>query len=130
MGKEISMLKLIDVICTNCPMGCKIMLSIDKKTEEVLNIEGNKCKQGERYALDEFKNPVRVLTATVRTTSVKNPLLPVRISKPIPKDKMKEMMYLFAKIIVKQPLKVGQVVEPNVMDMDVDLIATTDLSEW
>jgi len=108
-------------------MGCNITLSVDEKTEEVLSIEGNKCKQGKQYALAEYKNPVRVLTATVRTNSVKNPLLSVRTAKPVPMCKMKEMMYIIARIQVKEPVTIGQVVEPNIMDMGVDLIATADL---
>lgn len=121
--------KSIDVICTNCPMGCKITLKIGEKSGEVLGIEGNKCKQGKQYALAEFKNPVRVLTATVRTTSLKNPLLPVRTNKPITKDKMKEMMYILARIKVKPPIEAGQIIQSNIMDTDVDLIATTDFTK-
>jgi len=123
------MSKSVNIVCINCPMGCKIKLTVDEKTDRVIHIEGNECKQGERYALDEFRNPTRVLTATVRTTSVKNPLLSVRTKKPIPKDKVKELMYSLAKIRVKPPIKVGQVVESNIMDMDIDLIATSDFYE-
>jgi CxxC motif-containing protein len=110
-------------------MGCEITLTIDEKSDKVLNIEGNRCKQGKQYALAEYKNPVRVLTATVRTNSSKRPLLPVRTNKPISKDKMKDMMYVICKIVVKNPIKIGQVIEPNIMDTKVDLIATADLIE-
>ncbi len=121
--------KKVNIICTNCPMGCEITLTIDEKSDKVLNIEGNRCKQGKQYALAEYKNPVRVLTATVRTNSSKRPLLPVRTNKPISKDKMKDMMYVICKIVVKNPIKIGQVIEPNIMDTKVDLIATADLIE-
>jgi len=119
--------KPIDVICTNCPMGCKITLNIDDRSEEVLAIEGNKCKQGKQYALAEYKNPVRVLTATVRTDSKIRRLLPVRTDKPIPKDMMKDMMYIICKIVAKNPVKIGQIIEPNIMDSNADLIAAADL---
>lgn len=119
--------ELIDIICTNCPMGCSVILTIDKKKDEVINIMGNKCKQGEKFALDEFRNPVRVLTATVLTNSNKHPLLSVRTKKPIPKDKMREFMHSLAKIRVKSPVKIGQVIRPNIMNMGVDLIATSEL---
>jgi len=120
--------KKVNIICTNCPMGCEITLTIDEKSDEVLNIEGNKCSQGKKYALAEYKNPVRVLTATVRTNSVENPLLPVRTDSPVPRDKMKEMMYEVARIEVKKPVQLGQVIEKNIMGMDVNLIATEDLN--
>jgi CxxC motif-containing protein len=129
MRKENKMPKKVNIICTNCPMGCEITLTIDEKSDKVLNIEGNRCKQGKQYALAEYKNPVRVLTATVRTNSSKRPLLPVRTNKPISKDKMKDMMYVICKIVVKNPIKIGQVIEPNIMDTKVDLIATADLIE-
>ncbi len=120
--------KKVNVICTNCPMGCGITLTVDEKSDEVINIEGNKCKQGKEYALAEYKNPVRVLTATVRTNSLENPLLPVRTDKPVPRDKMKEMMYVVARVNVKKPVQLGQVVEQNIMGMDVNLIATENLT--
>jgi CxxC motif-containing protein len=130
MRKENKMPKKVNIICTNCPMGCEISLTIDEKTDKVLNIEGNKCKQGKQYALTEYKNPVRVLTATVRTNSVENPLLPVRTDNPVPRDKMKDMMYEIAKIKVKKPVQLGQIIEKNIMSMGVNLIATEDLDQW
>jgi CxxC motif-containing protein len=127
MREENKMPELIDIICTNCPMGCSVILTIDKKKDEVTNITGNQCKQGEKFALDEFRNPVRVLTATVLTNSNKHPLLSVRTNKPISKDKMKEFMYSLAEIRVKSPVKIGQIIRPNIMNMGVDLIATSEL---
>jgi CxxC motif-containing protein len=119
--------KLVDIICTNCPMGCSITLTIDEKNDKVIKFVGNKCKQGEKYAIAEYKNPVRVLTATVLTNSVKNPLLPVRTNKPIPKGKMKDFMYSLAKLRVNYPVNIGQVVYSNIMDTGIDLLATSDL---
>lgn len=121
--------KSIEVICTNCPMGCKITLKIDEKYQKVLSVEGNKCKQGKLYAVEEFMNPTRVLTATVRTSSLKTPLLPVRTTKPIPIGKMKEIMYSIAEIIIKKPLKIGQIIDSNISNMGIDLIATADYND-
>lgn len=118
---------LTDVICTNCPMGCKITLTIDNNSDEILSIEGNKCKQGKEYAVNEYKNPVRVLTATVRTTSLRQPVLPVKTSNPITKDKMKDIMDLTAKIIIDKPVKMGQSIKTNILGIGVDLVATEDL---
>jgi len=122
--------KLVDVICTNCPMGCNMILTIDEENNNVIKIMGNKCKQGEKYALAEYKNPVRVLTATVKTISDRNPLLSVKTNKPVPKDKMRELMYSLAKIKVKTPLEIGQVVKSNIIGMDVDLVATSDFMNY
>jgi len=97
--------------------------------DKLISIEGNRCKQGEKYALAEYKNPVRVLTATVLTNSIKNPLLPVKTNQPIPKIKMKDFMYSLARIRVEYPVKIGQVVCSNVMDTGIDLLAASDLSE-
>ena len=50
------------VICTVCPMGCRITVDADGMTQ------GNTCKRGEVYARQEVTEPKRTLTSTIATT--------------------------------------------------------------
>jgi len=114
------------VICVACPLGCEVSLTIDDKGE-VTKVTGYKCKEGEAYAIEEYRNPVRVLPATVRTIDSKHPLLPVRTSKPILKGLMLQGMHELAKVRVKPPVKIGQPLITNLLGTGADVITTWNL---
>ena len=78
--------KIREIICIVCPLGCRIKIRV--KNKKIVSLEGNNCRRGRKYARQEFYNPQRVLTTTIK---VKNsdlfPLLPVRTDKPISRKK-------------------------------------------
>lgn len=114
------------IICVGCPLGCGITLILDDKGE-ITEVSGNTCKEGKEYALEEFKNPVRVLTATVLTEGSEQLLLPVRTNKSIPKSRLRECMPFLAKVRAKPPVSVGQVIVPNIINIGADLVSTGEL---
>ncbi|MDY6795155.1 MAG: DUF1667 domain-containing protein [Actinomycetota bacterium] len=115
------------IICIGCPLGCRVTVAQDKKGR-ITQIKGAECKQGEKYVLKEFENPVRTLTATVRTGDESYPLLPVRTSIPVPKILLADIMLQTAKARVEPPVKAGDVILKNVLKTGSDLIATSDWS--
>ena len=114
------------IICVGCPLGCEIKLILGGR-DEVVEVDGNKCKEGKQYALEEFSNPVRTLTATVLTKGSSQALLPVRTGKPILKTLLRQGMNIIADTIVKPPIKMDDVIVPNLLDTGVDVIASSDL---
>ena len=114
------------IICTGCPLGCEVKLTLNDENE-VIGVADNKCKEGERYVLEEYKNPVRTLTATVLTQGSSQPLLAVRTSKPILKTKLTQGMVVLAKAKAKPPVKMGDVIIPNLLGIGVDVVASSDL---
>lgn len=115
-----------EIICIGCPLGCRVKVKIDKKGR-VIGTKGAECKQGEEYVIREFTDPVRTLTATVRTSSEAFPLLPVRTSRPVPKGLLGDIMLKTAEIEVEPPVEVGDVIAKNILNTGSDLIAT---SSW
>jgi CxxC motif-containing protein len=113
------------VICIGCPLGCRVTVLQDRKGN-ITAMKGAECKQGEKYVLKELQNPVRILTATVRTGDEDFPLLPVRTSRPVLKKAMKPIMRQTAMIEVKPPVRAGDVIVKNVSKSNADLIATSD----
>jgi CxxC motif-containing protein len=107
-------------------MGCEVTLTIDDDGK-VASIAGHKCKEGQKYVLDEYKNPVRTLTATVLTQSSSQSLLAVRTTAPIPKAKLVPGMIALAKVRTKPPIKIGDVITSNLLDTGIDVVATSDL---
>jgi len=120
------MLKYETILCIGCPLGCSIRLTLDNQGN-VIKVVGNSCKQGEKFALDELKNPVRVLTTTVLTKHKFRRLLPVKTNKPINKKLLRQGMFVLAKVRAKLPVKIGNVIVSNLLDAEVNVIATRDL---
>ncbi|OPL12707.1 MAG: hypothetical protein AVO39_11360 [delta proteobacterium MLS_D] len=114
-------------ICIGCPLGCEVTLTIDD-TGDVVGFAGNKCKEGERYVLAEYKNPVRTFTATVRTRDSSQPLLAVRTNKPILKTLQIESMKVIAATKVTPPVQIGDVIIPDLLNTGADVVASANLS--
>ncbi|MCD6448812.1 MAG: DUF1667 domain-containing protein [Thermoplasmata archaeon] len=117
-----------EMICIQCPVGCKLI--IRKKGEEIY-VEGNKCKRGKEYAINELRNPTRILTTTVfiEGGKGKHEMLPVKSDREIPKDLLEHAMKELAGVRVKAPVKCGDIVFKNIANTGVNIIATRDMEE-
>jgi CxxC motif-containing protein len=111
--------------CIVCPKGCEITVS--KMDNDELNIEGYDCKRGMEYATTEYTEPKRILATTVRIRNAQFPLIPVRTDVAAPKEKLPEILDFLAKIEVDAPITCGDVLVPNVLGLDVNVIATRTL---
>ena len=114
------------IICIACPLGCRTALRIDD-LGEVVEVSGYKCKEGRRYVLEEFHNPIRIFTATVVTENSSRRLLPVRTNRPILKAKLQEAVFSLVPLRVSPPVRVGEVLLPNFLNTGADLVASDDL---
>jgi CxxC motif-containing protein len=112
--------------CIECPVGCQ--LEIDEEGGRVIKMTGNKCEKGEAYAKQEIENPLRVLTTTVVTDDLDLKLVPVRTNKPISKARLLEAMAAIRKIKLNRPVKAGEIIVKNFLELDADLIATRSAS--
>ena len=109
-----------------CPLACRVTVTIDDKCD-ITGTTNYLCKQGKEYAIAECKFPGRILTTTVLTEGSPHKLLPVRTDKPIPKDRLMEVMYSLSQIRVKPPIKMGQVIVSDIKKLGVDVVATDEL---
>jgi CxxC motif-containing protein len=116
------------IICISCPLGCRATLRIDRRGG-ILKMTGYRCKEGRQYILEEYRNPVRVLTTTLLADKSSRSLLPVRTNRPILKSKLKEATHALVRVKVTPPVKIGQVVLHNLLKSGVDVLATDDLFE-
>jgi CxxC motif-containing protein len=112
-------------VCINCPLSCQ--LELVEEDGEVLEVTGADCRIGERYAAEEFKDPRRTVTTTVRVSGGMLPLLPVRTAGPIPKRLVREAVKVLAAVVMEAPLEEGQVVYPDILGTGVDVISSRDL---
>ncbi len=114
-----------EIICISCPNGCTLEVDVEKG--KVISVKGSECKKGLEYAKNEILNPLRFVTTTVKITGASLPLLPVRTSKAVPRGLCQKIVKKAAKIEVKSPVKIGQVIAPDILSTGADLIATRSL---
>ncbi len=117
MGKEI--------ICITCPRGCHIQ--VEGEGENITSITGNGCRRGIAYATAEFTRPVRILTTTVKLAGKNDTLLPVRSSKPLPKDELMSCMDIIRNIEVPIPVQQYDVIVPDILGTGADIIASSSI---
>lgn len=114
------------LVCIVCPRGCTMEI-----TPEVdgYTVTGNTCKRGAQFALSEMTKPMRTISTTVRSLLPGIPVVPVRVSAEIPKDKIFDVMKEIKKVRLDHPLPRGGVVIPHVLGLDANVIVTSDICE-
>ena len=117
--------------CTTCPSECLLTVEVkrgaDGAVAEVRSVTGNSCPRGDTFAHQELTCPIRVLTTTVAVSGGDEALLPVRTSEAIPLELHAQAMDLIRDLVVKAPIRMSDVVLPNLLDTGTDLIASMDI---
>jgi len=110
------------ITCIVCPIGCKIIVKTDGKL--IKNLDGNKCVKGIEYAKNEALDPRRMLTTSVLVKNGEWPLVSVKSSQPVQKDKVFKILKEIKKVKLNAPVKSGQEILKNVANTDFNIIAT------
>lgn len=117
--------------CTTCPSECLLTVEVERDDDgnvaEVHSVTGNSCPRGDKFAHQELTCPMRVLTTTVAVSGGDEDLLPVRTAEAIPLALHAQAMDLIRGLVVKAPIRMGDVVLPNLLDTGTDLIASMDI---
>lgn len=112
------------LVCIVCPNSCELEIT---QTENGLEVSGNKCKRGVSFARDEMTAPKRTISSVVKTAFPEFPVLPVRVSAEIPKDKIFDVMNEINHVTVRKKIRRGEAVIKDVLGLGVDVIATSDI---
>lgn len=115
-----------ELTCIACPFGCRMHAITDGI--QLLDISGNRCARGRRYAETELFHPVRTVTGTIRIRGARWPVLPVKTRTAIPKDRVLEVMLALNTACVDAPVKEGDTVAVNVAGTDI--IATRPMDRF
>ena len=113
--------------CIVCPTGCSI--KVIGKDENNVEFEGYHCKRGLEYAEQEFREPKRILTTTMKVEDGALPLIPVRTNEPLLKAKLNDALKIIAQKQIKAPIKMGDVLIENILDMGINIIASRNLEK-
>jgi CxxC motif-containing protein len=93
--------------CLGCPLGCA--LELVHEGAEILEVSGQRCRRGEKYARQEFTDPRRGVTTTVAIAGARWARLPVKVTAPVPRDRVREAVRLIHALRVRAPVARGQV---------------------
>lgn len=114
-------------ICIICPNGCEI--EVEYEGDSIIEVSGNLCDQGMEYVRGELFSPERGVTSLVSVRNGVLPLVSVKTSKPIPKDRIFDLMDAIADVEVDAPIKIGDVIVENILNTGVDLVATKNVDK-
>lgn len=116
-----------EITCIVCPISCKIFVKSGGRKVDIL--DGNKCKRGIDYAINEALDPRRMLTTSILVENGEWPLVSVKSSQPVPKDKVFAILKELKSISVKAPIKSGKILIKNVVNTDINIVATKTVNK-
>ena len=117
--------------CTTCPSECLLTVEVERDASgnvaRVRSVTGNSCPRGDRCAHQELTCPMRVLTTTVAVSGGDEALLPVRTAEAIPLELHAQAMALIRGLVVNAPIHMGDAILPNLLNTNINLIASMDI---
>lgn len=115
------------ITCINCPIGCPLQLV--HEGDELREIEGNQCKRGKKYAQQEFVDPRRTFSTTIPIAGARHARLPVKLSNPVPKDRIMEAVDAIHELRVDAPVRMGAVLVRDLIGVEgVDVVVARSMA--
>ena len=114
---------MTELVCIVCPKGCR--LHVDEEND--YKVTGHTCPRGVKYGQNELKNPTRVLTSTVKIKGGLYHRCPVKTDNVVPKGSLMDIMKALNSVELQSPIRVGDIVIPNVAGTDANIVATKNL---
>lgn len=114
--------------CVVCPAGCPIEVTL-AEDGTIVEVTGNTCPRGKKYAETELTHPMRTLTTTVALASKAERRLPVKTDRPIPKESLLSAMEWVKRITVTAPVKRGDVICADFIEAGTNLVACKNIEE-
>ncbi len=115
--------------CIICPNGCRIKVEYEKDGDNtaISSIDGNLCDKGAAYVEQELIMPMRTIASSVAVEGGILPLASVRLTKPVPKERINDVMKEIRKVRVKAPVREGTVLISDILGLSSDVIATKNV---
>lgn len=113
---------LKEYTCIICPNGCDLSATVEGY--KLLSLEGALCDKGRNYVIQELTAPQRTIASTVLVESGTSDQVSVRLTKPVPRERIFDLMNEIRSLRVEAPLEIGQIILKNVLGLDSDIIVT------
>lgn len=119
-------IKPITMVCISCPQGCTLEIT---RNGGDYAVQGNRCKKGIEYAVQEMTNPMRNITTTVRTSFRDFPRLSVKTDAAVPLKDIFLFMKEINSIEIRERFAPGETVKTNLLGSTINLVATSDMKQ-
>lgn len=113
--------------CIVCPNGCEI--EAEYEGTQVLSVTGNLCPKGKSYVTQELVDPRRTIATSVRVLNGTLPLTSVRLTSPVPKDRIFDVMKEINRQTLSAPVSIGDVVIRDILGLGSDVIVTKNIEK-
>lgn len=110
-----------ELTCINCPLGCQMTATIENGV--VIEVSGNTCPRGKKYAERECVAPVRTVTSTVPVEG--GGRVSVKTVPEIPKDMIFPVMEEIRRFTASRPVKIGDVLIGDILGTGSKLVASS-----
>lgn len=114
-----------ELICIGCPIGCNLEVLIEDG--KVIEVKGNSCTKGKVYGEKECTNPTRIVTSIIKVKEGKISMVSVKTEKDIPKDRIFQCLKELKGVVVKAPVRIGDVIIDNVAGTGINIVATKNV---
>lgn len=118
------------LICIICPNSCNLEIDMSEENSRTIcvkKITGGLCSKGEKYARQELMAPCRTIATSVAVRGGVLPLVSVRLTSPIPKERILDAISLIKNCVVEAPVTAGTILIHNILDFEADVITTKSI---
>ncbi|ASJ13322.1 DUF1667 domain-containing protein [Thermococcus thioreducens] len=119
-----SEIKKFRLTCIVCPLGCTVEVTMEG--DRITGVEGFTCPRGKDYAIQEIREPKRIVMSVVKVRGGRFPTVAVKSDRPVPKELIPAIMKKLAEVEVEAPVSVGQVIVENVLGTGANIVATRE----
>lgn len=116
-----------EIVCVVCPTSC--VVSAEWDDTRLLLIDRAQCKLAWDYVEGEIFDPRRVVTTTVLVEGGDLPLVSVKTDKPVPKDRVLDVMDRLAEVVAKAPVDIGDTIVADVLRTGSNIVATNTIEK-
>lgn len=112
-----------ELTCIGCPIGCALRVRADGGK---IDVTGNGCPRGAKYARDELTHPMRMVTSTVELTGGEIARVSVKTEREVPRESVMDCMAEIRRARIAAPVRIGDVVIEDCAGTGVRVVATKD----
>lgn len=107
--------------CRICPIHCN--LTVEENEENSYIVFGNRCPQGEKYALKEIQEPSRILFSRVLLENGPMSRLHVKTDKVVPETLKDKFIAIIENTKVEAPVLRGDILIENILNSGINLVS-------
>lgn len=118
------MRRITEITCVCCPNNCKVQ--VDETNGNA--VTGNRCSNGEAFAIHELTNPKRRITAEVRVSGANTDRCPVKTDCVVPLETVKNIAAVLEELVIPAPIYVSQVIVRDIAGTGANLVACKSIA--